>query len=88
MSHNALALQIPLNGEPEIETVTDPDAFDDANRIVYQDFNCIVVNDIDLIEEELCRSHPSGTHVYLGHSVHCIACATAHPSIRNARGQV
>lgn len=44
--NSALALQIPLNDEPIIETIADPDAFDAADSLVYQNLECDCGNEI------------------------------------------
>lgn len=43
---------------------------------------------IDMIEEEHCFIHRSGSHTYLNDANHCCACGAPHPSTRtNACGQ-
>lgn len=82
MPRNTLALRIPLNDEPIVETVDDIDAC----NLVYSD-----VDDdpdiVEMIEQEYCFHRDDRQHLYLNGAVHCCACGMAHPSIRNACGQ-
>lgn len=77
---SAVALRIPLNDEPVVETVDDIDAC----TLVYADDYPDVV---DMIEQEYCFLTHDHTHTYLNGELYCRACGMAHPSRRNACGQ-
>ena len=86
MPRNALALRIPLKDDPVIETVGDPDAFDDQDCSIY----AVDPDDDDtlyVIDQEYCFFSTTSEHKYPPGQLHCCACGMAHPSIRNACGQ-
>lgn len=73
---NALALQTTF-AEPEtVNTVTDPDAFDSDDCLVYADDEKRV---IDMIAEEACALSPDGTHSYIRKQSDCCFCGMAGP---------
>jgi hypothetical protein len=77
------SLRVSLTEDPVVE---DADAFDGEDCSIYAE----PPRDVgDLIEEELCFVHPSGTHTYFRDRKRCDGCGAAHPSIRaNACGQL
>jgi hypothetical protein len=73
---NALALQTTFAEPENVTTVTDHDAFDDPNCLVYADHSRRI---IDMIEEELCALSPDGTHSYIRKQSDCCYCGMAGP---------